>query len=1613
MFDLRINSKDKILEQLTELFNARFEGPKLSSVVQFCQRYYSVSPLEELRERKLENLYGATLSAWQFIQKHNEADLQLRVYNPDFEQHGWHCNHTVIEILQKDAPFLVDSVRMALSSRGIAIHASHNTVLYSVRDDQGQLQQLDGKGSAESIIYLEVDRHSDDEELKTIRSQILDVLTDVHLAVNDFSTMADRARSLIAELETNKGPDYQAAAEARRFLNWMLDDHFTFLGYDELSLKGGGKSLKVSRVKGQELGTLKRYSQTGRSKDYQQLRQAEIDFIQTPEPLMFAKDSYRSLVHRPAYRDLVVIKRYGKNGNVVGECRFYGLFTSTVFSQQPTAIPYVAGKIKEILKRAGLDPQGHSGKELQQVLTDLPREELFLSSTEELFETAMGVFNLQGRRKARLFIRRDPCGKFYSCLYYAPRDIYSTALRQQVENILCEQLVAMDSEFHTHFSESILARTHFVVQVDPANPVDYDPQLIENLVVDASRSWDDDLHHALVENCGEELGNRYAHLYRGAFPSAYREHFVPGNGVYDIQRLQEISDGAEMAMSFYRVLEQSKELLRFKLFTAGDSLVLSDVIPILENLGMRVVGEHPYQVRRRDGEFFWMHDFTLIYNQQETVDLQQVKQLFQDAFSAIWQQKAENDAFNRMVIGANLSWREVAMIRAYASYIHQIRFGFSQPYVADTLSRHQQISKLLVALFKARFDPQRQTSDKVQALIERIENSILDGLDKVESLNDDKILRRFLELIKATVRTNYFQCDSDGTEKSYFSFKISPEAISDMPLPRPKYEVFVYSPRVEGVHLRAGKVARGGLRWSDRLEDYRTEVLGLVKAQQVKNAVIVPVGAKGGFVAKKLPEEGGREEIQAEGIASYQIFIRGLLDLADNLVSGEVQSPLQTVRHDEDDPYLVVAADKGTATFSDIANNIAEEYDFWLGDAFASGGSQGYDHKGMGITARGAWESVKRHFRERGLDTQQEPFSVIAIGDMSGDVFGNGMLLSDQILLQAAFNHQHIFIDPAPDQTAGFAERQRLFELPRSSWSDYDQKLISKGGGVFSRQAKSIDISPEMQRCFGIIASKMPPQELISALLRAPVDLIWNGGIGTYVKSSTESHADVGDKTNDGLRIDGRDLRCKVLGEGGNLGFTQLGRVEFCLNGGAAYTDFIDNAGGVDCSDHEVNIKILLNEVMAQGDITQKQRNRLLKEMTDEVAELVLHHNYNQVQAISIAERQNPRLMDEYIRLIERLESEGKLDRELEFLPDDEQIQQRRSNGQSFSRPELSVLISYAKTELKQALTDPMVADDPFLAREIHNAFPSVLVNRYPQQIEQHRLRGEIIATQIANSLVNRMGISYAQSLSQSCAASYVEVASAYVIAREVFAIDRWWTEIEALDNQVDADVQMTMMTELMRLVRRASYWLLKNHRNQLQVAEVIERYRPGVSEMLETLPKTAVNDTADNKRKQWLEAGVPESLATVVSAVDNLFALLGIVQVAEQTEAPLQQVSEIYFQLGDQLELSWFDQQVREFEPDSHWQAVARDSYRDDLNSQQRALTASVLRFAGQAESVESSVVEQWSEQNCTLISRWQSLLVDIRGSQNCDIAIFSVAVRELLELAQVSNRQQANEVA
>ncbi|MBS7661009.1 NAD-glutamate dehydrogenase [Pseudomonas lalucatii] len=1605
-------SKADFQQQLQAALAQHVSEQALPQISLFAERFFGIISLEELTERRLSDLVGCTLSAWRLLERFEPAQTEVRVFNPDYERHGWQSTHSAVEVLHRDQPFLVDSVRMELNRRGYSIHTLQNSVLNVRRNAAGELLELLPKGAQaddmglEALMYLEIDRCASQAELHTLEAALQEVLGDVRLAVADFEPMKAKAHELLAWLDKAKlKVDAGEVEEVKVFLSWLLDNNFTFLGYEEFTVvdQAGGGALVYDE---KSLLGLSKTLRSGLKSDELHIEQEAVSYLREPLLLSFAKASQPSRVHRPAYPDFVSIRALNNKGQVVKECRFMGLYTSSVYAASVNRIPYIRHKVAEIIQRSGFDKKGHQGKELEQVLEVLPRDDLFQTPVDDLFNTTMSIVQIQERNKLRVFVRKDPYGRFCYCLAYVPRDVYSTEIRQKIQQVLMERLQASDCEFWTFFSESVLARVQFILRVDPKSKVQIDPQRLEQEVVQACRSWKDDYASLIVENFGEAQGTNVLAAFPSGFPAGYRERFAPHSAVVDMEHLLNLSAQRPLVMSFYQPLAQGHRQLHCKLYHADTPLPLSDVLPILENLGLRVLGEFPFHMRNRDGREYWIHDFSFTHAEDLDVNIQELNDNLQDAFVSISQGAAENDAFNRLVLTAGLAWRDVALLRAYARYLKQIRLGFDLGYIASTLVNHVDIARELVRLFKTRFYLARKLSaEDLEDKQQKLEQAILTALDGVAVLNEDRILRRYLDLIKATLRTNYYQPGAKGKAKDYFSFKLNPRAIPEMPKPVPKYEIFVYSPRVEGVHLRGGKVARGGLRWSDREEDYRTEVLGLVKAQQVKNAVIVPVGAKGGFIPRRLPLGGSRDEVQAEAIACYRIFISGLLDVTDNLKEGALVPPAHVVRHDEDDPYLVVAADKGTATFSDIANGIAADYGFWLGDAFASGGSAGYDHKGMGITAKGAWVSVQRHFRERGINVQKDNITVIGIGDMAGDVFGNGMLLSEQLQVVAAFNHQHIFIDPNPDAASSFVERQRLFNLPRSSWADYDTGLISAGGGIFLRSAKSIAISPQMKERFAIQADKLTPTELLNALLKAPVDLIWNGGIGTYVKASSESHADVGDKANDALRVNGNELRAKVVGEGGNLGMSQLGRVEFGLSGGASNTDFIDNAGGVDCSDHEVNIKILVNEVVTAGDMTGKQRNKLLAEMTDAVGNLVLGNNYKQTQALSLAQRRARERIGEYRRLIGALEMAGKLDRALEYLPSDEQLAERAASGNGLTRAELSVLISYSKIDLKEALLKSSVPDDDYLAREVETAFPPQLADKFGEAMRSHRLKREIVSTQIANDLVNHMGITFVQRLKESTGMTAANVAGAYVIVRDVFRLPHWWQQIEALDYQVPAELQLQMMDELMRLGRRATRWFLRSRRNELDAARDVAHFAPRVEALALSLDELLEGPA----REQWLarfqayvEAGVPEALARVVAGTSHLYTLLPIIEASDVTGKEPAEVAAAYFAVGGgALELSWYLQQISSLAVENNWQALAREAFRDDLDWQQRAITVSVLQMAEGPEEIEERVA-YWMDQHRPLVNRWKSMLGELRAATGTDYAMYAVANRELLDLAQ-----------
>ena len=1602
-------AKDELLDSVVDRVRELLPEDRAPQAEEFTRRYYSWVPREDLADRSPVDLYGAAVSHFGFGHQRAPGEAKVRVYNPRFDEHGWQSTHTVLEIVIDDMPFLVDSVRMEVNNRGYAVHMMLHPIINVRRDGEGRISEIlpleadDEDAVSESVIHVEVDRQTEPEVLDELRGCIERVLKQVRAAVEDWPEMVERVREIVTGFEENPPPiEDEDLAEARAFAEWISDVNFTFLGYREYDLTTESGEDALIALPDTGLGILR---QTGRepvSRSFSRLPPEVRRRARTPSLLLLTKANSRAIIHRPSYMDYVGVKKFDENGEVTGERRFLGLYTFTAYSTSAFDTPIVRRKVRYVLERAGFPEGSHNEKDLVEILETYPRDELFQISREELFDIAMGILHLQERQRVRLFVRRDTYGRFFSCLVFVPRDRYNTEIRQRMQEILLSSLGGANVEFNVRLSDSVLARLHFTIYTTPDGSPDYDVEEVEERLAEATRSWADDLYEALIEGCGEEIGTELFRKYRSAFPAGYRDGFLARTAVADIRSIEDLSSEDDIGMSLYHPLEEPEDFLGFKLFREGEQISLSSALPLLENMGVEVVDERPHRIEPADSPPVWIYDFGLVHEAPGELGTGEVRDIFQDAFARAWSGTVENDGFNRLVLRARLTWRQVTVLRAYSKYLRQAGTRFSQDYMEDTLSENPHIARLLADLFEARFDPKKQRSTEEET--ERLTNEIEESLDAVASLDEDRILRNFLDVTLATVRTNYYQKEGDEP-KPRLSFKFDPQELPMLPLPRPRFEIFVYSPRMEGVHLRGGKVARGGIRWSDRREDFRTEVLGLMKAQTVKNAVIVPVGAKGGFVVKR-PPAGDREALQNEVVACYRTLIHGMLDLTDNLSGEEVVPPLDVVRYDDDDPYLVVAADKGTATFSDIANGISEEYGFWLGDAFASGGSAGYDHKEMGITAKGAWESVKRHFRELGKDIQSEDFTVVGIGDMSGDVFGNGMLLSRHTRLVAAFNHLHVFLDPDPDPETSYAERQRLFGLSRSTWADYDADLISEGGGVFPRTAKSIPLSPEARKLLDVEDESMAPNDLVNAVLKAEVDLLFNGGIGTYVKSSDETNAEVGDRANDSLRVNGRDLRCRVVGEGGNLGLTQRGRIEYTLNGGRIYMDAVDNSAGVDCSDHEVNIKVLLDAVVEGGDMTLKQRNELLAEMTEEVGRLVLRDNYEQTRALSNASALAAPMVDVHVRYIHALEHSGALNRELEFLPSDETLAERRSDGRGLTAPEFAILLSYTKITLYRQLLESDLPEDPYLSGELERYFPEPLRERFGDRMRGHRLRREILATSVVNELVNEGGPSFAFRLGEETGAASADIARAFTAAREIFDARRLWKEIEDLDNRVEADTQTAMLLEWRKLVERTTRWLLRNRRPPLDIAATVAYFREGVADLSGRIPQFMLDGergAVEKEVERLVEANVPQELARRVAAFGAMFSELDVVDVAAATDEPLEAVAEVYFILGDRLKLHWLRGHIEALPRDNRWRALARAALRDELYGLQASLTAEILR--GTSEDLPAPErIEEWASANHLATDRALQVLSDVNASGSFELATLSVALREVRNLISSS---------
>ena len=1605
---MAVKAGDPELELMAEIVDCvreRLPGESPATYEEFIRQYYQWVPAQDLQDRSALDLCGAVVAHWRRGRRREPGEVKVGVYNPELERYGWHSPYTVVEIVSDDMPFIVDSVTMELSRQGYGIELIIHPVMRVLRDSDGEILEVLGHGAsaeravraagvsgvvAESVIHAEVTRQADSDRLAVLQAGVELVLEEVRAAVEDWIPMRQRAIQLADEL-ASAPPDVDPheLEESGAFLRWLSQDHFTFLGYREYELSTGQGEAELSAIPGTGLGILRGAAARPRKV----LRGRAVDLATATHPLVLTKANSRATVHRPAYLDYVGVKRYAPSGQVIGERRFLGLYTTTAYKSSPREIPLLREKVERVLDRAAFPPDSHDAKGLIDVIESLPRDLLVQINADDLFEVAIGILGLGERQRVRLFVTRDQLDRYVSCTLCLPRDRFNTENRQRSGQILAQAFGGTQVDWRLHLSESVLVRVDYVVHCPDGVPSDYDVPAIEAQIVEATRDWSDDLRAALISTHGEERGGALHTRFAHAFPTAYRAVWSAAGAVADIERIDELARHARPVLTLYRTVGDGDSVTRVKLLSAS-AISLSDVVPTFEHLGAKVVDERPYEITPAEADPVWIYDFGL----RCPVDvLEEVGERFTEAFLGVWSGALEDDGLNGLVLAAGLTGVEVTIIRAISRYLRQAPVAFSDAYTERTLIGNPDIARLLVRLFAARFDPDARAAETIAALADATEAEI----DAVQSLDEDRILRSFMSIVKSILRTNYYR-----RGRGCLSFKLDSAALDLLPQPRPLFEIFVYSPRVEGVHLRGGRVARGGLRWSDRREDFRTEVLGLMKAQMVKNALIVPVGSKGGFVVKRPPADPSREAQVGEAVECYRTFLRGLLDLTDNYRQGRVETPERVVRYDEDDPYLVVAADKGTASFSDLANDVAAEYDFWLGDAFASGGSHGYDHKQMGITARGAWESVKRHFRELGTDVQSEAFTVVGIGDMSGDVFGNGMLCSEHLRLLGAFNHLHIFLDPNPDPATSYAERRRLFEVPRAAWSDYDPELISTGGGVFSRSAKAIPLSDEVREALDIEAEQLSPAELIRELLRAPVDLLFNGGIGTYVKAEEQTQADAGDKTNDAVRVNGAELRCRVVGEGGNIGVTQRGRIEFALRGGPdreggrINTDAIDNVAGVNCSDHEVNIKILLGDLLAAGEIDFEARNALLASMTEGVAQGVIYASYTQTQALSVANRQAVSMAGVHVRLIRRLEQLGQLKRELEYLPNEKTVSARSPEQRGLLAPELATLMAHVKIGLYQSLLESDVPEDPYLGHDLERYFPDPLPGRYRERMQGHRLRREIIATVIANQLVDRGGTTFVFRLAEETGADVPQLARAYAVAREVFDMRSFWHAVEELDNRIHAGTQLAMLIEGRRLVERASRWLVRAHREPIDIDAASLRFGPGAEAMSRALPDVLEGldrEEFDRRLSELIEAAVPDPLARRVASFQALLGVFDIVEEAAATAREQSIVMSTYFGLGAQLGLDWIRDRILELPRTDRWQALARAALRDDLYRLHRALTRDALR---ESAPTGEAAVKRWEEHNQARVRRALSVLADVRASGNYDTTTLPVVLREMAGL-------------
>ena len=1555
-------------------------------------------------------LCDMAVSHWEMGKEREKGQPHLRIYTPSVED--GEQRKTVVDIVSDDLAFLVDSVAADINKNNLLIGILVHPNVYTSYDEKGMLSDIQANEKdgyhRQAHIHVQINETLSKEAEKNLRDSLYNVLDDVFHANQDWPAMLVKLEEASAELRASKtGHPVAEIEEQCAFLEYLHNNNFTLLGYREYQFIEGKDGVTSKTIPNSSFGLLHKdvskvyisELEEGLPRNLQELRR-------NLPPVSISKTNRLATVHRRVPMDCIAVKVYDDKGVVIGEKLFIGLFTSVTYSRSVSDVPYLREKVEDTIRESGYIEGTHDCKALRHILEKYPRDELFQIETKQLLKICQNIIRLQERQRIALFMRKDPFGRYISFLVYIPRDRFGTQIRMDICDVLEEETDGACANFYTTLDDSVFARVMFVINVSQKNKKKIDPKKIEDKLRELGQTWGERIATVLSDvHEDDTLVTDLTVRYADAFPYSYTTAYSARQSVSDIGHIDQAYMDDRIILDLHRPQGMEDNQVRLKMFQLGSPVTLSDVLPILEDMGLRAVSELPFKINPKgESQSLWIHDFLLeTEDGDKHINVETAKDNFEKAFAKIWYNDVDNDTLNRLVLSAGANWHEITILRAYVRYIRQLRVQYSRSYIEKALTENPKISRFLIKLFKAYHDPEDQ--DNAAKKVKSCHSAIKAALKDVHSSDHDRILRSIMLLVDVTLRTNYYQCQADGSAKPYLSLKIDSGKIDFMPKPRPLREIFVYSPKLEAIHLRGDMIARGGLRWSDRHEDYRTEVLGLMKAQMVKNAVIVPMGSKGGFVVKTPTHS--RDEFMKEGIECYKTFIRGLLDITDNQKGKKILPPENVVRRDGDDPYLVVAADKGTATFSDIANGLSQEYSFWLDDAFASGGSAGYDHKKMGITARGAWESVKYHFRLLNHDTQTEAFDVAGVGDMGGDVFGNGMLLSEKIRLVGAFNHLHIFCDPDPDMAKSFKERKRLFEKV-AGWDQYNEKTLSKGGRIYKRSDKMLDLTPEIMARFDLTKKQVTPVELMRAILKMRTDLMWFGGIGTYIKAAKESDADAGDKSNDALRVNASEVRCKVMGEGANLGITQFGRVELGKRGIAINTDFIDNSGGVDSSDHEVNIKILMSDVMGQAahKMDLPARNKLLVKMTDEVGDHVLRHNYQQAQAISLMEmqsRENLKLHDAFITDMER---EQGLSREIEALPNAESIERRLSASKGLTRPELCVLFSYAKISLTKELLASDIPDNPKMNYWILDYFPEILGKKFETEILRHRLKREIVATMMANSLINRMGPTFLKSRMNKTGASVSEIVQAYLIVRDAFGLRDLWDKIEGLDGKVPAQVQLKAMREIARLAEHGITWFLTRLGREMDIEADSKGFSDGIKELTKNLNKLVTKNlktSIDQREAGFVQDGIPKSLAYKIALMPVLSSACDIIRISSEQDTDLKNTARTYFELGHRFNLDWLRQKARYLPSDDYWQGEATNGLIDQLFGTQAGMTVRILRdMNGKATKAPSgqSLLDSWVEKHGANLQQLDSLFADLKRAGAVDLTMLTVAEQRLRSL-------------